>query len=579
MSASKSRCSVVGAGPVGLVDLAPALAARHREPRRRAARGATSRAAGARREPAHARDPPRRGRRRRPPACARHAARGRRPRLVGDDARRRGARPPALRAPGRRRARLHADAAPESLAAPARAGAPRGAPRRGPRAESATGSECQALEQDDRGVTRAVRDLEHDRVYEVRSRWLVAADGAGSRTRKALGDRHGRSRPHAELRDDPLPRPISARSSRDRPAILYWTLDPDAPGAFVAHDIDRTWVFMHPFDPDAELGRALHAEACAAIVRRAIGRDDVALEVLDRSPWTMTAQVAERYRDGRVFLAGDAAHRFPPSGGMGMNTGIQDAHNLVWKLRRRRRGQRRDRTARKLRERAAPGRAAKRRPEPRRTRCGCSRSSTRSGSTTRPRLARRVRRRPRRAATARLRLARAIESQQEHFDMLGLQLGFVYDERGAVVPDGSAARSPPTPSATTCRRRRPGGARAARVGRARRGAQLDPRLAPLRRLHADRRARGGAWARAAHAPCAPAVRTLVAGRDFTDPAGAGPPYRSSVPSGAILVRPDQHIAWRAREGDGHPAATLAAVLAKVLGQDRDLPETGIHAMP
>ncbi len=50
------------------------------------------------------------------------------------------------------------------------------------------------------------------------------------------------------------------------------------------------------------------------------------------SPWTMTCQVAERYRDGRILLVGDAAHRFPPTGGLGLNTGVQDAHNLVWKI-------------------------------------------------------------------------------------------------------------------------------------------------------------------------------------------------------------------------------------------------------
>ena len=72
-------------------------------------------------------------------------------------------------------------------------------------------------------------------------------------------------------------------------------------------------------------------EHCRAILRRAIG-SDVETEIRSVRPWTMTAQVAARYREGRVLLAGDAAHRFPPTGGFGMNTGIQDAHNLAWKL-------------------------------------------------------------------------------------------------------------------------------------------------------------------------------------------------------------------------------------------------------
>src|SRR5439155_844328 len=120
---------------------------------------------------------------------------------------------------------------------------------------------------------------------------------------------------------------------RDRPAILYWVVDPACAGVFVAHDIDRTWVFMHPHDPDTEPIETFTEEACAAIVRRAIGAAHVDLAVRDVSAWTMTAQVAARYRERRVFLVGDSAHRFPPAGGMGMNTGVQDVHNLAWKLR------------------------------------------------------------------------------------------------------------------------------------------------------------------------------------------------------------------------------------------------------
>src|SRR6185503_2200821 len=67
-------------------------------------------------------------------------------------------------------------------------------------------------------------------------------------------------------------------------------------------------------------------------VRAAIGTDEPAIDIRSIRPWTMTAEVAERFRVGRVLLAGDAAHRFPPTGGFGLNTGIQDVHNLAWKL-------------------------------------------------------------------------------------------------------------------------------------------------------------------------------------------------------------------------------------------------------
>ena len=76
------------------------------------------------------------------------------------------------------------------------------------------------------------------------------------------------------------------------------------------------------------------------------------------SPWHMTAQVAERYRAGRIFLVGDAAHRFPPTGGLGLNTGVQDAHNLAWKLAAVDAGTAPRRAARHLRDRAPAGRAS-----------------------------------------------------------------------------------------------------------------------------------------------------------------------------------------------------------------------------
>jgi hypothetical protein len=67
-------------------------------------------------------------------------------------------------------------------------------------------------------------------------------------------------------------------------------------------------------------------------VREAAGVPDLPVRVLGVAPWTASAIVADRYRDARVFLAGDAAHEMPPTGGFGMNTGVQDVHNLAWKL-------------------------------------------------------------------------------------------------------------------------------------------------------------------------------------------------------------------------------------------------------
>lgn len=89
-----------------------------------------------------------------------------------------------------------------------------------------------------------------------------------------------------------------------------------------------------PFFPPLQQAADFPPAACASLVRQSLGIADRSFPIHISSvrPWTMAAQVAGTYLAGRVILAGDAAHRFPPAGGFGMNTGIQDAHNLAWKL-------------------------------------------------------------------------------------------------------------------------------------------------------------------------------------------------------------------------------------------------------
>jgi tetracenomycin A2 monooxygenase-dioxygenase len=74
------------------------------------------------------------------------------------------------------------------------------------------------------------------------------------------------------------------------------------------------------------------ADLCRDLIRRGAGRPDLAIEVIDARPWEAAAAVADRFSNGRVFLVGDSAHVMPPTGGFGGNTGIQDVHNLAWKI-------------------------------------------------------------------------------------------------------------------------------------------------------------------------------------------------------------------------------------------------------
>jgi 2-polyprenyl-6-methoxyphenol hydroxylase-like FAD-dependent oxidoreductase len=159
----------------------------------------------------------------------------------------------------------------------------------------------------------------------------VAADGAGSRTREQLdiamegpeGLQHYMMI-HFEADLTSL--------TRDRPGVLYFCMHPDSGGVFIAYDRGRTWVFMQAYDPVAQSASDFDDATCRAFIEKALGQPAFDLVIKNVSPWTMNAQVANRYREGRVFLMGDAAHRFPPTGGLGLNTGAGDAQNLSWKL-------------------------------------------------------------------------------------------------------------------------------------------------------------------------------------------------------------------------------------------------------
>lgn len=166
--------------------------------------------------------------------------------------------------------------------------------------------------------------------------YLVAADGANSAIREQLGIQMvGRSNLsslmnlHLRLRPHALP-------AAARPAMLYFVFNPKVIAVLVAHDMEAgEWVCQVPFSPAFQSEADFDPGACRDLAAAALGVPAEAVEVLSARPWTMHAEVAERWASaahGRVLLCGDAAHRFPPAGGFGMNTGVQDAHNLAWKL-------------------------------------------------------------------------------------------------------------------------------------------------------------------------------------------------------------------------------------------------------
>jgi 2-polyprenyl-6-methoxyphenol hydroxylase-like FAD-dependent oxidoreductase len=198
-------------------------------------------------------------------------------------------------------------------------------------------TEVVALEQDADGVTATLRDLDGAATQTVRARYVVAADGNRSPMRTLLGI--------GMVGYGELSRSITiyfradcSDLIRDRNQGVIYVHNPTLRGFF---RLDRTggngFLVVNVVGEDITTPEAidvqsgLSEERVRALLRAAIGAD-IPTEVVDVAHWRAEANCAERFRDGRVFLAGDAAHVVPPNGGYGGNTGVQDAHNLAWKL-------------------------------------------------------------------------------------------------------------------------------------------------------------------------------------------------------------------------------------------------------
>ncbi len=162
----------------------------------------------------------------------------------------------------------------------------------------------------------------------ARAEWVVAADGAGSPTRKSQGieaDGPGDLGHFLNVffHADPGDR-LKGKSS-----LLYNILREDLVEFLVSVNGRDLWLMHHFLEPGAT---PPNEEALGEIIRSAAGIPDLRINILGVAPWVMSPKVAARFRAGRIFFTGDAAARLSPAGGMGMNTGLQSAHNLAWKL-------------------------------------------------------------------------------------------------------------------------------------------------------------------------------------------------------------------------------------------------------
>jgi 2-polyprenyl-6-methoxyphenol hydroxylase-like FAD-dependent oxidoreductase len=189
-----------------------------------------------------------------------------------------------------------------------------------------------SFEQDADGVTATAEVGATGKRFTIRADYMVGADGAGSRTREALGvQRTGRGTVFNALSIYFRAPELEVMLDGLKFILLYTTAGGSLMGLSRLHGCDP-WLAAPIYYPEkGEKPEDFTDERCVKIVQEAAGRK-IDVEIMDKVPWRGAQLVSETFRSGRVLLAGDAAHVHPPAGGFGANTGIHDAHNLAWKL-------------------------------------------------------------------------------------------------------------------------------------------------------------------------------------------------------------------------------------------------------
>jgi 2-polyprenyl-6-methoxyphenol hydroxylase-like FAD-dependent oxidoreductase len=406
-------------------------------------------------------------------------------------------------------------------------------------AEVRYAAEAVAVEQDDSGVTVAVRPRDGGPEHTVRARYLVAADGAHSPIRERLGIRqlgHGSF-------SDSITIYFKADVSglmRDRNLSVVYVFGPHLQGFFrFSIDLQAGFLVVNSTVDDegtrsVRIGEDMTTPTCVRYVREALGDPELPVEIENVQRWSASAEYVERMLDGRVFIAGDAAHVMPPTGGFGGNCGVQDGYDLAWKL------------AYVLDGKADEGLLAtydeERQPV--------------GAFTTEQAYTRYV-----------LRLDPALGTD-DLMPMVGeppIELG--YRHRSAAIAldaddDGATWEDPGEPSG------RPG-FRAPHVPITVDGVEGSTLALFGRRFVVLAGSDGESWCAAARAASASADVPLDAhriGPDVTDATGALETAFGTGRTGAALVRPDGFVAWRATASHADPEGELGRALGTALGR-------------
>jgi len=404
------------------------------------------------------------------------------------------------------------------------------------------GSEVAAVEQDDDRVTVVVRDVDSGAERRLRTSYLVGADGAHSTVREALGipfDGRGVFSNSvtiyftADLAPQMLGKPLSVVYVNNPVFGGFFRLAKDCQSGFLVVNTvgdPRT-------DPDAaNAAKDTSVERMTELVRVGAGVPDLDARIDGVARWRSSSDVARRYHDGRVVLAGDAAHVMPPNGGFGGNTGVQDAYDLAWKL------------ALVVKGVAPPALLAtydaERRPVDTFT---VEQAYTRYVTRTAPHLT-------------------ATDLQPFVAD-LEIELGYIYRSPAISVEESEERHDGQSGHGDPRRTRGVPGSRAPHLWLERDGHRRSMLDLFGRDFVVLAGPDGGAWCDAAPEVAVPGVRLAAYCVDRGELAVADDSFTEAYDvsrTGAVLVRPDGFVAWRARTASSRPADSLAAALRTAL---------------
>ena len=405
-----------------------------------------------------------------------------------------------------------------------------------PSVQLLTGAQVTAVHERPDGVVVEVVD-DRDVVSRIEAQYVVGCEGVRSVVREAIGARYegtDNSRPNFNI-------VYRAPGLGDRvphgPAIHYWVLNPAQPGLIGRLDLDETWWCIAQ-GVDQATGEADPQR----LVHQLVG-DEVEIEVLATDAWQARMLLVDRYASERLFLAGDSAHQNPPWGGHGFNTGVGDAVNVGWKL------------AAVINGWAPTSLLASYELERRRIGAQTIAEAARNMSILAPELAD-----PRLSgsdsdfALARPGVAEVIQTTKDgEFHSLGLTLGYHYGDSPLVDQEAASSADPATPA--------DGGYHpTAAPGHRLPHRWLAPHDSLYDHLGCEFTLIGDLSAPAAD-QLVDAARSLgIPLQSLSLPELVGEQWRGPVGADLVLVRPDQHVAWR-----GDRADDPTGVLRRVVG--------------